>query len=419
MTGLGCFQAAVCGMSGQSHALDVIGANIANVTTGGYKRTDTGFRTLLSDTIAFHPGNPDAAGSASIQSDLGGMRASDSARISEAGEYAATGRDLDIAVAGRGFFILNGAADGSGATAYGRDGQLAVATVGAEGYLVDKNGYFLQGWAAAPDGSFPTGGALSPMRVDADAFTSAGAPTTSASLSLNLPADHPTGAAEGYVIDVFDSAAQQRSLQFSFVKQAANSWSLVASGGPGDTVSVSPAPVLAFDAMGQLIGPQNYSVNARFADDMAGPTTAAFTLDVGAFTQFAGDSLAYDYARDGYAPAGLSGIDFNERGEVIGSFDNGLTRPLYRLALADFANPDGLGQLSGNIYVESETSGRATVAGVGESGLGEINPGTLEKSNVDLAKEFSRMMLTQNAYNSSATAFRTIDEMTEVARDLA
>ena len=232
MTGLGCFQAAVCGMSGQSHALDVIGANIANVTTGGYKRTDTGFRTLLSDTIAFHPGNPDAAGSASIQSDLGGMRASDSTRISEAGEYAATGRDLDIAVAGRGFFILNGAADGSGATAYGRDGQLAVATVGAEGYLVDKNGYFLQGWAAAPDGSFPTGGALSPMRVDGEAFTSTGAPTTSASLSLNLPADDPTGGAESYIVDVFDSGAQQRSLQFSFVKQAANSWSLVASGGP-------------------------------------------------------------------------------------------------------------------------------------------------------------------------------------------
>ena len=171
--------------------------------------------------------------------------------------------------------------------------------------------------------------------------------------------------------------------------------------------------------MGQLIGPQNYTVNATFADDMAGPTTAAFTLDVGAFTQFAGDFLAYDYARDGYAPAGLSGIDFNERGEVIGSFDNGLTRPLYRLAIADFANPDGLGQLSGNIYVESETSGQATVAGAGESGLGDINPGTLEKSNVDLAQEFSRMMLTQNAYNSSATAFRTIDEMTEVARDLA
>jgi flagellar hook protein FlgE len=418
MTGLGCFQTAVCGMSGQSHALDVIGANIANMATGGYKRTDTGFRTLLSETIAFHPANPEAAGPASIQSDLGGMRAGDSARISEAGEYATTGRDLDIAIGGRGFLILSGAADGSGGIVYGRDGQLEVAAVGAQGYLVDKNGYFLQGWAAAADGSFPTSGALSSMRVDPDAFTSAGAPTTAASLSLNLPSDTAIGATEKYLIDVFDSAAQQRSLQFSFVKQAANTWSLVASGGPGDTVTVSPAPVLSFDAMGQPTGPRSYSVSATFADDPT-PTTAAFTLDVSGFTQFAGSLLAYDYTRDGYAPASLSSIEFNESGEVIGRFDNGRTRPLYRLALADFANPDGLAQLSGNVYAESETSGQATVAGAGESGLGKINPGTLEKSNVDLAQEFSRMILTQNAYNSSATAFRTIDEMTEVARDLA
>lgn len=127
----------------------------------------------------------------------------------------------------------------------------------------------------------------------------------------------------------------------------------------------------------------------------------------------------YDYARDGYPPGALSGIDFNERGEVIGQFDNGRTRPLYRLALADFANPDGLGQLSRNVYMESEKSGEAVVAEAGEDGLGEVSPHTLERSNVDLAKEFSRMTLTQDAYNSSATAFRTIDEMIEVARDLA
>jgi flagellar hook protein FlgE len=284
--------------------------------------------------------------------------------------------------------------------------------------LVDKNGYFLQGWAAAPDGSFPASGALSSMRVDAEAFTSAGAPTTAASLSLNLPSDTTIGAAESYTIDVFDSAGQQRSMQFSFVKQDANNWSLVASGEPGDTVTVFPAPAIAFDAWGQPTGPLSYSINATFADNPT-PTTAAFSLDVSGFTQFAGNFLAYDYTRDGYAPAALSGIEFNDRGEVIGRFDNGRTRPLYRLALADFANPDSLGQLPGNVYTESETSGQATVAGAGESGVGKINPGTLEKSNVDLAQEFGRMIQTQNAYNSSATAFRTIDEMTEVARDLA
>lgn len=116
MTGLACFQTSICGMSGQSHALDVIGANIANATTGGYKRSETSFQTVLSETVAFRPGNPDAPGPASIQSDLGGIRPQDNARISQPGEYATTGRDLDVAISGRGFFVLNGQPDGSGAT---------------------------------------------------------------------------------------------------------------------------------------------------------------------------------------------------------------------------------------------------------------------------------------------------------------
>ena len=428
MTGLASFQTAISGMSGQSHALDVIGANIANVTTGGYKRSETSFRTVLSDTVAYNPGNPDAPGPASTQSDLGGVRAYDSARIGQPGEYAATGRNLDIAVSGRGFFVLNSEPDGSGATIYGRDGQLSVANVagaseagvgGAQGYLVDKNGYFLQGWPAAPDGSFATGGALASMRVDADAFASPGAATTAAALAMNLSADDAIGATETYTIDVFDSAAKQHPVQLSFIKQAANAWSVIASGGSAATVSITSNSELVFDAAGQLTSPTTYSFAATFADDPANPTTAAFTLDLGGFTQFAGSFLAYDYERDGYAPGALSGVTFNDRGEVIGKFDNGRTRPLYRLALADFVNPDGLAQLSGNVYAESGTSGQPVVAGAGERGLGEISPSTLEKSNVDLAREFTRMMLTQNAYNSSATAFRTIDEMTEVARDLA
>jgi flagellar hook protein FlgE len=429
MTGLACFQTSICGMSGQSHALDVIGANIANATTGGYKRPETSFQTVLSETVAFHPGNPDAPGPASIQSDLGGIKPYDNARISQPGEYATTGRDLDIAISGRGFFVLNGQPDGSGATMYGRDGQLSVATVtgaggaavagGTQGYLVDKNGYFLQGWPAAADGSFATGGAPASMRVDADAFTSLGAPTTAATLAMNLPADDSVGATETYTIDVFDSAAKQHPIQLSFTKQAANTWSLAAGGGPGATVTITPDSGLIFDGTGQPTSSGTYNVAATFADDPANPTAAALTLDVGGFTQFADGAQVYDYQRDGYAPGALSSVTFNERGEVIGQFDNGRTRPLYRLALADFVDPDGLMQLSGNVYEESLASGRPVVAGAGEAGLGEISPQTLEKSNVDLAREFTRMMLTQNAYNSSATAFRTIDEMTEVARDLA
>ena len=168
------------------------------------------------------------------------------------------------------------------------------------------------------------------MRVDADAFTSVGSPTTAATLAVNLPADDAVGATENYTIDVFDSAAKQRSLQLSFAKQEANAWSVVASGGPDATVTITPNSGLVFDAAGELTSPSTYSFAVTFADDPANPTTAAFTLDVGGFTQFAGSFLAYDYGRDGYAPGALSGVTFNDRGEVIGRFDNGRTKPLYR-----------------------------------------------------------------------------------------
>src|SRR5512132_2187036 len=291
MTGLACFQTSICGMSGQSHALDVIGANIANATTGGYKRSETSFQTVLSETVAFRPENPDAPGPASIQSDLGGIRPQDNARISQPGEYATTGRDLDIAVSGRGFFVLNSHPDGSVATVAGAG---AAVTGGAQGYLVDKNGYFLQGWPAPPDGSFPSGGAPASMRVDADAFTSLGAPTTAAALAMNLPADDAVGATETYTIDVSDSAAKQHPIQLSFTKQAADTWSLTAGGGSDATVTIAPNSGLVFNGTGQLISPGTYSVAATFADDPANATTAAFTLGVGGFTQFADSFLVYD-----------------------------------------------------------------------------------------------------------------------------
>jgi flagellar hook protein FlgE len=419
MTGLAMFQPAVLGMSSQSHALGVISTNIANATTAGYKRADTNFQTVLSGSVSFRLGNPEASGPASVQSDLGGVRPRDRMRISLAGEYKATGRDLDLAIAGRGFFVMKESPGGAGQAIYGRDGGLSVTTVGAsatdpgQGYLVDKNGYFVQGWPAAADGSFPIGGTPSSLRVDPGAFTSIGEPTQAATLALNLPAGDPVGTVETYGIDVFDSTATQRSLQLSFDKLTVNSWSLSVDGAPLGT--------LEFEPTGGLKPPHAYAVNAACPVDPSTPAddaTAAFSLDLSGLTQFAGSFVAFEYSRDGYATGALQSVHFDDRGDVVGAFDNGRTRPLYRLAIADFVNPDGLDAMSGNVFAQSADSGPAVLAAAGESGLGRINPGALEQSNVDLAGEFSRMILTQNAYNSAATAFRTLDEMSEVARDL-
>ena len=122
--------------------------------------------------------------------------------------------------------------------------------------------------------------------------------------------------------------------------------------------------------------------------------------------------IAYDYTRNGYAPGALESIRFDTDGDVVGQFDNGRSRTLYRLAIADFTNPDGLGGLAGNVYAQSQTSGAAAWARREGRARHYIAADTREKSNVDLGDEFGRMILTQNAYNSSATAFRTLDEDT-------
>jgi flagellar hook protein FlgE len=425
MGGLGGFQMSRLGMEGQSRAMQMIGANIANVTTNGYKRTDVNFETLLGRT--FSTPAVGTQGPLSVQSDIAGLRPLDIARISQQGSLKATGDAMDLAIDGPGFFVLQNELTG-GDTVYGRAGDFGVSVEpdGGGGFLVDKNGYFLQGWRAAADGTFPVGGALSSMRVDSGSVVDPGQPTTWASLNVNLPADEDTGTVETHGVAVYDSTAGVRSFQFVFTKEAAtNTWAFRTDGAPDDTIAVEPpaadpdAPAgsgqaLAFDSHGQLLEPTVYVVRVTHGDG----ATSAFTLDVGGSTQFGGDFLVYQEDKDGYPPGALDTVAFAEDGILMGTFDNGQTRPLYKTALADFANPDGLAALSGNVYAESEASGSASLGAANSGGRGHLLPGTVEQSNVDLASEFTRMIMTQNAYNSSATAFKTVDEMTQTARDL-
>jgi flagellar hook protein FlgE len=169
-----------------------------------------------------------------------------------------------------------------------------------------------------------------------------------------------------------------------------------------------------FDTNGYLANPAAYTIGITHP----GGVTSNFTLDVSGFTQFGNTFSPLGYTRDGFEASALQSVEFDNRGHVVGVFASGMTKPLYKLALANFANPDGLGARNGNVYAQSELSGTAQLGGAGEGGMGRIMAGAHELSNVDLAEEFSHMIVTQNAYNASATSFRTVDEMTEIARDL-
>ena len=194
---IGAFVSSTLAMMGQAHALKTIGNNVANVNTGGYKRNDTHFAGVLSKTLF-------------EQSNLGGIKVKEYQRISEQGRLAPSNSDTDVAISGDGYFIVKaaGSTGGKTETRYTRDGSFQITTGSLvpataddgstiqikEGFLSDKNGNRVQGFAPDPlTGVFPATGTLSDLRVDQFAFTQSFQATTTANLDLNLPAGDVNG----------------------------------------------------------------------------------------------------------------------------------------------------------------------------------------------------------------------------------
>ena len=188
MVGYSLFQTSTLGMRSQAHALSNIGNNVANVNTGGFKRTDTRFETVLNETLSQQI------------SDNGGVKPKDFHIIDKQGFLKSTGRELDLAIVGNGFFEVSKGFANTGDTFFTRDGSFRVSAADAfaapgagvsnPGYLINKNGYYVLGWAANVDGTFTDGGLAAPMRVDPEAYSDTFISTNLASLQLNLPSDH-------------------------------------------------------------------------------------------------------------------------------------------------------------------------------------------------------------------------------------
>ncbi len=523
MSGYGLFQPATLGMQSQAHRLNTIGYNIANVNTGGFKRTDTEFETLLSDT-SFQ------------QSDLGGVKPYARPTNDIQGLITATQRPLDLAIVGDGFFAVQPELSGTTEIFFTRDGSFNVNTVDgqtssvtsddgstitvANGYLVDKNGYFVLGSAADANGAFSSS-AAAPMRIDQYAFTDIGQPTTNAAFEFNLPANNEFGStAETFTLRTYDSNSTERNISFDFSPtQTENQWRInvradnlttstlgpgttattsttntgnvatdtqfvfdaaaktvqlsntasgaavnnafssyiagdqitfadapgataannstftianvinngstlvleeaVAAGSTGATVVTATSATaltnpLTFSSLGQLTTPTSMDFSATWSDG----ATSTFTLNTSAMTQFNGDFTVFRSSQDGLAQANITDISFDSIGQVLGTFSDGTQRAIYKIPLYDFVNPNGLESANGMIFKETTESGSATAFFGDESAKASFVSGAIEISNVDIAAEFARMIQTQNAYNMSATSFKTIDEMTTVARDL-
>ena len=397
----------VSGLRNHQVMLDVIGNNITNVNTIGFKASRTTFSELFAQTrlSAFRPSG-EAGGINPQQIGLGANVASIDAQFTQ-GNLEASGVATDLGITGGGFFVVN--ADGR--QKFTRVGNFTFD--GSGNMVLPSTGAILQGRLAKEDGSIPAETSITNLKLSLDRKAPAKASTLvklSGNLDSNAPlavitppaTTPPPGSTVQSTFQVYDSLGNQHSITVTFSKTASNSWGYSAALSSAPTVPIGSGTV-AFDSEGKLT---NFTTTVPISFD---PGNGAATVNITLFdstmlnkfsglTQTNGASLVNMRDQDGYASGSLENIAVEKNGRIQGKFSNGVILSLGQILLAEFNNPGGLTRDGESMYSASGNSGSAAYIVPGEGSTSEITGGALESSNVDLAEEFTRMIIAQRGY---------------------
>ncbi len=411
MSLIGALNCSSLAMMAQSQGMQTVSNNIANVNTTAYKREDTLFQTLLTAQRGT------AAGRERM-----GVQSVDRREVWGQGLVVATGRADDLALNGDGFFLVSRDFGGKGEVMYTRDGSLQQRYVDVgngtqQSFYTTAGGQYVLGWAADENGNFNTVGtganSLVPMRSFAlDEID--GTATTQALMAANVPSNLPIGESVTLQGTVYDQAWNAQSLNYTWTKTAANTWTVDFAVGGG---TVDPAllgtTTVTFSGAGKELEPQTpVSVPITWDDG----SSSTISVDLTDMEQYADAKVIYRTWQDGNEAGRLYDESFDENGVLWGSYTNGRNRPLYKLAIGEFTAPNSLEAVSGNLFRETDGSGPASIRDLETQADGtSIVVGSLESSNVDMADEFTRMMMVQKAYTMASTNFRTVDEMMQTA----
>ena len=410
---VGSFSASLSGLNANAQKLSVIGNNLANLNTIGFKASGVTFSDLVSQSIGGTSTNP-------MQIGLGVNTGSISPNFSQGG-IESTGISTNVAIQGNGFFLVGDSAH----RAYSRAGNFFF---DANGRLVTGDGQPVQGYTATT-----TLGAIDTTGQPTDVVIPPGVlrppvPTTLFGTTINLDANAGAGATFSASAQIFDALGVPHVVTMNFTKTAPGAWNYTASV-PGADVTGGTAGVpfqiatgtLGFNSLGKLT-----TVNAAAAADVAitsptwtnGAAATNFTWDlvdpnnVPSITGFASPSATSSTTQNG-APAGAvsSIVTISSNGEIIASLGIGRTVVVGTLALATFNNPQGLVKLGTNLFSESGASGLPSVGTAGSGGRGALIGSALEQSNVDIAAEFTQMILAQRGYQANSKSITVADEL--------
>ena len=398
------FRVALSGLNAASADLNVTANNIANTATNGFK----GSRAEFAELFAVSP-----QGVANTQSGQG-VRVSNVAQQFSQGNIDFTDSSLDLAISGQGFFIL----DDGGALAYTRAGAFQA---DRDGYIVNAEGKRLQVYEPAPAGGFNTG-ALSDLQLVSG--ESPPAATSQVDLVANLPANatppvnatfdptDPTSYTNATALSLYDSLGAAHTGTLYFTKTAVpNEWTAQLY---VDGTAVGTAQTLSYSNTGVLTAPAG---NGQLAFPAYTPATGAapmsLSIDVSRTTQYGATFSVNSLTQDGYTTGRLIGMDIGSTGIVQARFTNGRSIALGQVALANFANPQGLQQLGNTNWAETHDSGQALRGLAGNSGFGLLQSGALESSNVDITEQLVNMITAQRNFQANAQMISTSDQITQ------
>ncbi len=401
--------AGVSALQSQQTRLNVIGNNIANMTTTGFKSARVIFQDLLNQTQS--SGGPPQAGRGGTnprQVGLGVGVGSIDTNFNQ-GSIFTTNGVADFAIQGDGFFIL---ATGE-ALFYTRDGSFGV---DSNGTLVDPGtGFRVQGYTAVNgviDVAQPVGDIVIPVGGAGRTRV-----TTVATLMGNLNSEAAVGDTVQRVIRVYDTLGTVQEVTVTFTRVGLltdNTWDWDAT---HPTAGASGSGTVTFDANGQFSSITNDVVSIDPVGTGA-VTPFDFTLDMTGATQLASEHTIALTNQDGLPPGVLESFSIGEGGIINGVFSNGLTEVLGQVALAVFNNPGGLLREGANMFSPTPNSGIARVGLAGTGGRGMVNGGVLEGSNVDIATEFSNLIIAQRAFQAGARSITTADLLLNEAVNL-
>ncbi|HZQ62047.1 MAG TPA: flagellar hook protein FlgE [Casimicrobiaceae bacterium] len=394
------FQQGLSGLNAAAQNLDVIGNNVANANTVGFKESQALFADVYANSLA---------GSGSTGAGIGVSVASIQGVFSQ-GNVRTTNNPLDVAINGRGFFRL----DNNGNVQYSRNGQFHV---DKDGYVVNANGAKLTGFGVDAIGNLLIGNPVPLQLSNAQLQATA---TTKSNIGMNLDAREATISAAFSISDpstynkatsltVYDSLGNPHALATYFTKTAANTWVV---NGAMDGTAIGALGTLQFKSDGSLdtLGSGlPYAISVPLTNGAVTPFNVS--LDFQGATQY-GSSFSVDSLKqDGFTSGMLSGYSVSEDGMVLGRYSNGATRTLGQVQLANFSNPEGLQPIGANAFTETTASGQPIPGSPGASNFGVLQSGAVEESNVDLTQELVNMITAQRVYQANAQTIKTQDQV--------